>query len=75
MIKELATATRLHEDSLVSTLYFVDKRFAVKGRLSGILIVVVGLLKKYQEDNDKLIIMLKLLQALASSSKNRSSTV
>lgn len=47
----------------------VDKKFAVKARLSGILLVVVGLLKKYQDDQEKLVTMLKLLQAFASSSK------
>lgn len=44
-----------------------DKRFAVKARLSGILPIVVGLIKKYQEDQAKLLISLKLLQSLASN--------
>ena len=49
--------------------FSLDKKFAVKARLSGILLIVVGLLKKYPEDQEKLNIILKLLQALASSSK------
>ncbi len=50
--------------------YFVDRRFAVKARLSGILLIVVGLLKKFQEEQDKLVAILKLLQTLSTSSKN-----
>lgn len=41
----------------------------MKARLSGILLIVVGLLKKYQEDQEKLVIMLKLLRAFTSSGK------
>ena len=51
-------------------LSMVDRRFAVKARLSGILTIVVGLLKKFQEEQDKLLAILKLLQSLSTSSKN-----
>lgn len=41
----------------------------MKARLSGILLISVGLLKKCQDDQEKMVIILKLLQSLASSSK------
>ena len=52
---------------------FLDKRFAVKARLTGILVTIVGLLKKYQEDYEKLSIILRLLQSVASNSMLKSS--
>lgn len=51
--------------------YDTDKRFAVKARLSGILLIVVGLLKKVQDEQEKLVAILKLLQTLSTSSKYR----
>ena len=41
----------------------------MKARLSGILAIVVGLLKKFQEEQEKLVAVLKLLQTLSTSSK------
>lgn len=53
-----------------STLYFfLDKRLGVKARLSGILVVIVGLLKKCQDDQEKTLIILTLLQSFATGRK------
>lgn len=46
-----------------------DKRFSVKARLSGIVTIVVAIMKKYQDNHDILVIVLRLLQALASNSE------
>lgn len=50
--------------------FVIDKKFAVKARLSGVLTIVVGFLKKYQDGEEKLFTILKLLCNLSMSSKD-----
>lgn len=68
MKKSTAVKSYFHLMFLMCTCTCVDKRFAVKARLTGILVIIVGLLKKYQEDQEKLSVILKLLRSVATNS-------